>query len=790
MAAGKGFYLGGIVDPASGERTGAEVRYEPSDLTTHGVIVGMTGSGKTGLGVVFLEEALRSGIPALVLDPKGDMANLLLTFPGLAPEEFRPWVDESAARRDGKTPEQAAADAAASWAKGLESWGLGTPDIAALRAAAEFTVYTPGSTAGVPLDALGSLAAPGDFATTGGEAYRDEIEGLVSGLLGLAGIEADPLASREHILVANLVERAWAEGADLTLEELIARVHRPPLRKLGVFELDTFFPEKDRLALAMRLNNLVASPTFTAWRSGPPLDIPKMLWTADGKPRAAILYLAHLSDAERQFAVTLALSRLVTWMRSQPGSSDLRVLVYMDEVFGFVPPTAAPPAKKPILTLLKQARAFGVGLLLSTQNPMDLDYKAMSNAGTWCIGRLQTERDKARILEALQTAAGDRDVARLDAQVSALGKRQFLLHNTRAKEPALFTTRWAMSYLPGPLTLDQVGRLTAADPQRTAAAPRPTARLPEAAADDEMAQAPRLAVGVPAYHLDPAAAWAEQAGARRGGRRLAAALAARAHLTFDDATAGVHHVEEWEAVFHPLGQQFDPAAGVAVDYDARDFLADAPAGAVYLLPEADLADKAFFTAAARILKEHLARARTLEVQRNRAFKLYSRVGETPAEFAARCDAAAQAGADAEAAKIRDRFEGRLGTLRDQIEDARFKVDQAALDEETRRQEEMASGVGSLLGVLLGGRRSTRSLSTVASKRSMTRKAQQRRAGAEARLTDKVEDLQALEDDLAGELAQLDTTWSAKAAQVETVPLDLDKSDVTVSELAVVWLPVG
>ena len=475
-AGGEGLYLGGIVDPATGERTGAPVHYDPADLTTHGVIVGMTGSGKTGLGVIFLEEALRAGIPTLILDPKGDMANLLLSFPGLSPAEFRPWVDEAAARRDGKTPEEAAADAAGAWSKGLESWGLGKTDVASLRSAAEFTIYTPGSSAGVPLDVLGSLAAPTHFATGSGEAYRDEIEGLVSGLLGLAGIEADPLASREHILVANLVERAWAEGTDLTLEDLIARVHRPPLRKLGVFEIDTFFPEKDRLALAMRLNNLVASPSFAAWRSGPPLDIPSMLWTPEGKPRAAIVYLAHLSDAERQFAVTLALSRLVTWMRSQSGSSALRVLVYMDEVFGFVPPTAMPPAKKPILTLLKQARAFGVGVLLATQNPVDLDYKAMSNAGTWCIGRLQTERDKARILEALQSAAGDRDLARLDAQVSGLGKRQFLLHNTRAKEPALFTTRWALSYLPGPLTLDQVARLTAADPQRAADAARPAAR--------------------------------------------------------------------------------------------------------------------------------------------------------------------------------------------------------------------------------------------------------------------------------------------------------------------------
>ena len=793
MAAGaEGFYLGGIVDPATGEahRGAGALRpgrsHHPRGHRRHDRV-----RARPAWGVIFLEEALRAGIPTLILDPKGDMTNLLLTFPGLSPAEFRPWVDEAAARRDGKTPEEAAADAAGAWSKGLESWGLGKTDVASLRSAAEFTIYTPGSSAGVPLDVLGSLAAPTDFATGSGEAYRDEIEGLVSGLLGLAGIEADPLASREHILVANLVERAWAEGTDLTLEDLIARVHRPPLRKLGVFEIDTFFPEKDRLALAMRLNNLVASPSFAAWRSGPPLDIPSMLWTPEGKPRAAIVYLAHLSDAERQFAVTLALSRLVTWMRSQSGSSDLRVLVYMDEVFGFVPPTAMPPAKKPILTLLKQARAFGVGVLLATQNPVDLDYKAMSNAGTWCIGRLQTERDKARILEALQSAAGDRDLA---------ASRRPGLGPGEAPVPAAQHPRQGTGPLHHPLGHVLPARAAYPGSGRPTHRRRPAARrrrrrraaAPEvsAPADDQIALAPRVASAVPVYHLDPAAGWAEMVGARRGGTRLAAALAARAHLTFDDAAAGVRHVEEWEAVFHPLGERFDPAAAVAVDYDARDFLAAAPAGAAYLLPAADLADKAFFTAAARALKDHLVRARTLEVTRNRALKLYSRVGESPPSSPPAATPPPSPPPTPRPPRSGTASKGASTPCADEIEETRFQVDQASLDAETRRQEEMASGAGTLIGVLFGGRRSTRSLSTAASKRSLTRKAEQRRAGAEARLTGKVEDLEALEDDLGNELTDIDAAWSAKAAAVETIEIALAKSDVTVDELAVVWLPVG
>ncbi|HZJ49174.1 MAG TPA: DUF87 domain-containing protein, partial [Acidimicrobiia bacterium] len=453
------FYLGGPVDPETGNRIESEsTLYDPTDLTTHGVIVGMTGSGKTGLGIIYLEEALRSGIPTLILDPKGDMTNLLLTFPGLAPADFEPWIDPAVPT--GKTVAIVAEETAALWSDGLATWGLGGSDIRDLRNHAGFTIYTPGSTAGTPLNLVGSLAAPDGSFDDHTEAFRDETQGFTAGLLGLVGINADPISSRENILIANLVERAWRDGQMLTMETLLGWIQRPPMRKLGVFDIETFFPSHDRLALAMKLNGLLASPGFDTWMSGAPVYIPSMLWDEDGRPQAAVVYLAHLSDEERQFAVTLVLSKLITWMRSQQGTGDLRVLVYMDEVFGFVPPVANPPTKGPILTLLKQARAYGVGLLLSTQNPVDLDYKAMSNAGTWCIGRLQTERDKTRIVQALASTSGGVDVDELAERISGLAKRAFVLHNTHESEPQLFTTRWAMSYLGGPLTTIQISALT------------------------------------------------------------------------------------------------------------------------------------------------------------------------------------------------------------------------------------------------------------------------------------------------------------------------------------------
>jgi hypothetical protein len=651
------------------------------------------------------------------------------------------------------------------------------------------TIYTPGSDAGVPLNLVGSLQAPPLSWDTEAETLRDEIEGTVTSLLGLVGIEADPLASREFVLLSNLVENAWRAGQDLDLGTLVGQVQTPPLRKLGVFDVDTFFPPKDRTQLALKLNGLLASPAFAAWGQGEPLDPAALLRTSDGKPRAAIVYLAHVSEEERQFVVTLVLSKLVTWMRGQPGSSDLRALVYMDEVYGFAPPTAAPPAKKPILTILKQARAFGVGMVLATQNPVDLDYKAMSNAGTWLVGRLQTENDKARVLEGLKSAAGGTDVAALDATIGGLPKRGFMLVSAKANQPVVFQTRWAMSYLRGPLTKDEVSTLMARVPR--AAAPAPATPV---ATDDATPVAPPVASGVAVGYLDPGAAWAANVEAVAGGALLRAYIAARVSVRFDDAKAAIDERQEYEALYGPLDGGLDLERETAVDFDDRDFGAAAPATAHYVLPTAPIDKAAFFREAERDIARRLADRQALQLQRNAKLKLISRPGETPEQFRARCDQAAQAAADAEASKIRDRLEAKQDRLRAAMEQAQRRVEELTVDERSRQTNELVAGAGAVLGALFGGRRSTRSIaraaSSAVSRHGTSSRGDSRRRSAESKVAQAQDDLREVEQQILDEVQEIDAKWDAIAGEIDAVAIRPKAAGVHVDRLMLVWVPTA
>src|SRR5215813_10370202 len=445
------FYLGRPYDLAAKQVEPGWLLYDSKDLVTHAVCVGMTGSGKTGLCLALLEEAAIDNVPAIIIDPKGDLGNLLLTFPTLQGKDFQPWINEDDARKKGLSSADYANQQAELWKNGLQTWQQDGARIQRLRDAADFAIYTPGSNAGLPVSILKSFAVPAEDVRNDQELLHERINTTVTSLLGLLGIEADPLQSREHILLSTILDHTWKQDADLDLAALIHAIQSPPVAKIGVMDMESFFPSKDRFALAMKLNNLLAAPGFQTWLEGEALDIQHLLYTPTGKPRLAIFSIAHLSDAERMFFVTLLLSQTVGWMRTQSGTTSLRALLYMDEIFGYFPPVANPPSKLPLMTLLKQARAFGLGVVLATQNPVDLDYKGLANTGTWFIGRLQTERDKARVLEGLEgiaAGAGQKfDKQQMEQLLAGLSNRIFLLNNVHEDEPEVFETRWAMSYL-------------------------------------------------------------------------------------------------------------------------------------------------------------------------------------------------------------------------------------------------------------------------------------------------------------------------------------------------------
>ena len=804
-------FLGETVNPSDHKRSGTRIALDPASFTTHGVIVGQTGSGKTGLGIDLIEEALTAGIPTLIIDPKGDLGNLLLMFPDMRAEDFAPWVEGADAT-----------ETAQQWKDGLAGWGIDGTRIKALKDSAAFTVYTPGSSAGVQLSLTGSLKAP-KVAADDSEGRADEVDAVVSGLLGLMGIESDALSGRENILMTNLIDRSWAAGQDLDLGTLVAQVQNPPIRKLGVLDLDTFYPPNDRMQLAMKLNGLLASPSFASWGNGLPLDIASMLHDANGRPRAAIVSIAHLGDEERQFAVAMLLGKLVTWMRQQPGTSQLRALVYFDEVFGFVPPTAEPPSKKPILTLLKQGRAFGVGMVLATQNPVDVDYKALSNATTWMIGRLQTERDRDRLLDGMKSAAGTTDIGALAATISGLAKREFVLHRSGTPTPPVFTTRWTMSYLRGPLTREQISALMANVPEKAlAAATRmtgaptggPAAQAPSAAAtvpaapspaaataavptrslaDDETPIAPPVAKGTRVFYLDPAASWSDTVAASSSPDRYVAAIAARVQLTFDDTKAGVREVNTWEAVATPLEATFDPTTLVTVDYKDEDLRTDPPVTVAYRIPSAPINDPIWFKAASKTMVDHLVAGTTLDLMRNDTLKLWSKPGESESDFGARCATAVQAQADVEKKKCEADFavvQTRLQSAIDTAERMAGEKQSIAKSGKMREWIGIATGV---VGSLLSNRRSAssiaRSVGTAASRHDAAKGREDRADTAAAAADARKSALDQAVVDHAKALADIDAKWQAAIAATTPVPIALERGDVSVQQFALVWIPV-
>jgi hypothetical protein len=786
------FYLGREYDLVSRTLKEDLILYDSKDLNTHAVIIGMTGSGKTGLGIGILEEALIDNIPIIAIDPKGDLTNLLLNFPDLNPEDFRPWVNAQDALNKGLSLDQFAANQAETWRKGLADWGQEPDRIARLKATADFAVYTPGSHAGLPVSVLRSFSPPSPETLGDPDLLRERIQTTATGLLALLGIDADPIISREHILLSNIFETAWSAAKSLDLAALIYAIQAPPFERIGVMDLESFYPAKDRFALAMRMNNLLASPGFESWMEGDPLNIGQMLYTAQGTPRASIFTISHLSDSERMFFVSMLLNEILGWMRTQPGTSSLRAILYMDEIFGYFPPVVNPPSKTPLLTLLKQARAFGLGVVLSTQNPVDLDYKGLANTGTWFIGRLQTERDKARVLEGLEGAAAGSgfDRSRMEEILAGLGKRVFLLHNVHENEPAIFQSRWVLSYLRGPMTREQIKILMAHRKSPTATRTKISA-FPEVADPLQPSLAVRTAEGPSLVPPGIDTFYLATSGAGHGvvyypgviGRMDVHYSHAKHKVDTTETLALAAQLEEGPvALDWDSAVQFDPIAVEASPVSDGEY-ADLPAAAQNV---------SNFRKWNKDLLRWVRQNRPLVLLRSKRFGMTSQLGESEGEFRSRLAQVMRENRDLEVEKLRKKYDTQFTTLKDRL----LRAEQAiAREDEQAKASKIQTAISfgtAILGAFLGRKAvsatsasrvgtAMRSASRVQKEKMDVARAQERAEAVRLQLSE-------LDERLQEDIDAIGFSMDTQAEELEKISVNPKSTDITLEIFGLAWMP--
>ena len=787
------FYLGRPFDLEQKQPKEGLLLYDSKDLVTHAVCVGMTGSGKTGLCITLLEEAAIDGVPAIVIDPKGDLTNLLLTFPNLTPQDFQPWVNEGDAERKGLSVADFAAQQAQLWKDGLATWGQDGDRIKRLRDAAEFRVYTPGSNAGISVSILKSFDAPEETIRQDPELLGERINTTATSLLGLVGIQADPIRSREHILISNILNQEWSNGRNLDIAGLIQQIQSPSMTKVGVMDLDSFFPAGDRLELAMTLNNLLASPSFASWMEGEPLDVQQLLYNPAGKPRLSIFSIAHLGDAERMFFVSLLLNQVLGWMRTQSGTTSLRAILYMDEIFGYFPPVANPPSKLPLLTLLKQGRAFGLGVVLATQNPVDLDYKGLANAGTWFIGRLQTERDKARVMEGLEgIAAGTGqkfDRQGMEEILAGLNNRIFLLNNIHDDGPEVFETRWAMSYLRGPLTRTQIKLLM--DPLKIESAPQPpitpiSAPPVAATSAPSVQQRPPLIPDITQYYLPVRSS--QDAKLVYQPRLLGAA---EIHYSKSKSVDVTQQVTLLAPISDgPIDLDWDHAQ--PIDLPVEDLETEPQANAQFAEAPAKATKVKSYATWRKDFGSWLYRTQRLELMESPALDIASSPGESERDFRIRLQQLAREQRDQAVEKLRLRYAGKFA----QLEERKRRAEQAvARETEQASSQKLQTAISfgaTLLSSFMGRKRmgmSTIGRATTAARGvGRTMKESSDIGRAEETVSAVSQRLADLEAEFNAEVEALGRTYDPQTEQLETVSLKPTKANINVQLLTLVWVP--
>lgn len=803
------FYIGRSYNLSEKRSEEGLILYKSKDLVTHGVCIGMTGSGKTGLCIDIIEEAAIDNIPVIAIDPKGDITNILLTFPNLSYEEFLPWINENDARKKNLSNEEYAKEQAEFWRNGLQSWGISNERIKKLRESSDFVIFTPGSNAGIPVSIIKSFSAPPKEIINDSELLRDKIVSTVTSLLGLLGREADPIKSKEHILLSTILDNAWKKGIDLTLSTLIHQIQKPPIYKIGVMNIENFYPSNERYDLSMNLNNLLAAPGFDLWLTGEPLDIDNILYSKDGKPRISIFYIAHLNDAEKMFFVSLLFNQILSWTRSQSGTTSLRAIVYMDEIFGFFPPVSNPPSKAPLLSLLKTARAFGVGILLATQNPVDLDYKGLSNAGTWFLGRLQTERDKSRVLEGLEGVANTTgmkfDKKKMGEILAGLGNRIFLMNNVHEDEPIIFETRWAMSYLRGPLTRNQIKILMdskrqyfkittpSEDTIQTTQPPIVIKEIVEKSLEaeiiDEGSERPLLPPNIVQYFLP-----VKRYPSPQNILTYSPSLLGVSRIDYIDNKTGVDLYVE-KCYVTPITDSPIPVNwenSMELKIDISDLETSPVENSTFLkLPPSFGKIKNYENFSKEFLN-YIYRVEKLELFKSPTFKQYSKPGETEQEFRIRLQILAKEQRDEEIDKLKKKYETKLSALEEKVRKAQLVVDRET--EQAKQQKVQttisigATILGAVLGKKLGGVTNIGRATVAARGGARVLKEQQDIERAKETLQKYQQDLKELELEFQSEVEKLSKKIDPLTEKLETIVIRPLKKDIQLKLFSLVWLP--
>ncbi len=801
------FYLGKEYDVANKQRQEDLVLLKSKDLTTHAVIIGMTGSGKTGLGISLIEEAMMDNIPVIAIDPKGDLGNLALTFPQLRGEDFRPWINLQEASNKGLSPDDYAASQADLWRTGLSEWGQDGARIEKLRNESEVNIYTPGGSAGIGVSVLKSFNAPPQVIIDDKEAYRDRISVTTISLLSLIGIEADPFTSREYILLSNILEDAWNQGKDLSLPDLINAIQKPPMEKVGVLDLESFYPSKERFPLAMMLNNLIASPGFEAWMEGEALDVNRFFYNASGKPQVSVFSIAHLSDSERMFFVTMLLNEILGWVRSQPGTGSLRAILYMDELFGYLPPTANPPSKGPLLTLLKQARAFGLGLVLSTQNPVDLDYKALSNAGTWFIGRLQTERDKERVLAGLEGAAagGTFDKARTEEILAGIGQRVFYLHSVHEDEPVIFNTRWVMSYLAGPLTKDQIRAL-------------PTNKRPEAQPVQQAQLDPQLQSQTQSQVASQTKPQTQTPIAMNKTAPVLAPLIKQVYLPVTNGVAtNIVYKPSVIGIADVLYNNTKHGVTVSQSYTFLSPIHDGPVAVdwsesnkidlelreIESVPLDDVAFSNYPSAASdaknyetwkRLFTQYIRTNVSLKLMYCPGLKAISEFGEEERDFRIRLQHLAHEKRDDDLEAMKMKYASKIQTLENRLQKAEQTVEKQSTKASQKKMDAVVSAGSAIFGAFFGRKSiSATSMSKIGTAVKSTSRALKSGEGidqAQELLESITLQLEELKLELEGQLTEINTKYDVLKEELEEIDIRAISENITVHLVGLAWEPVS